>query len=338
MFKYSRAARERLWTEAARLARAGEPTADVLIEAARVGNAPSLSADTVGEGGILSEAVALHPEMFAVGDAEALAAAERTDRVPEAMSMLAGRAADDWRPGPLVGGVVFNFVVTLLASCAVIGGLLLFFVMFKEVVFEELDVMLPAFTEATPVILGFELIMLLTVGGTILAIQWLPDWLVRRFPWLGAMQTRVSPLGAVLRFGLLAVWCDRMDLFRRLGLGMEEAVELSARVAGHPVTERVSASVVGDMRAGASPATAMEAESFFPDALVWSVYAGQEIGTSDHVWGPAARVYEDEAQARARVVLAVARLALVLAVVLAVLIVFFAIVLPFCFIFNSIGG
>ena len=57
--------------------------------------------------------------------------------------------------------------------------------------------------------------------------------------------------------------------------------------------------------------------------------AGEEIGTTDHVWEPAARVYEDEANARGRIVLAVARLMLVVAVVLAWIMTVVGIVLPF---------
>jgi len=331
--KYSKEARERLWTEAARLARGGTPMAEVFSEAARVeseaGDAARRLATSLEEGKTLAESMAFHADRFALGDAEALAAAERTGRVPEALRLLADRATDDWRPGPVAGGVVFNFFLTLLASCAIIAFLLVLFVVLRNTLLEELDVTFPAFTEGAHILLGFELVLLLTVGGAMVVFQWMPDWLVRRLPWLGALQTRVSPLGGVLRFGLLSAWCDRMDLFGRLGLGTEEAVELSARAAGHPVMDRVAASVAEDMRAGASLATAMEARTFFPDALVWSVYAGEEIGTTEHVWEPAGSVYRDEAYARARVILALARVVLVVAVILAAIITVLGILLPF---------
>lgn len=106
-----------------------------------------------------------------------------------------------------------------------------------------------------------------------------------------------SPIfGEVIRKSSIARLSRTLSTLLSSGVGLLEAIDISARTAGNIVIEQAMLRSKESVSAGRPFAAPLAREKVFPDMVVQMIMIGEQSGTMDQMLGKIADFYEDEVE------------------------------------------
>ena len=229
----------------------------------------------------VSDALAMHPKLFAPVYTQTLRAGEASGQFAE----VAGRLADFQekevaRRNQVVSAMVYPAILAFTAL-GVIIFLLTFVVPSLSGVFKDLGDDLPFSTKILLATTGFLTNNWLIVIGSIVGLViFYKGWSKTEQGALVRDQLLISApaIGPVIRKATVSRFARTLSTLVFGGVPILEAIQLSGLSAGNRVFERSAKIVENDVRDGRSIADAMRDAGAFPPVLTHMVAIGEETG------------------------------------------------------------
>lgn len=289
----------------ATLINAGIPVVDglkILIDGSKPGplKEAAIRVKASIEGGRrLAEAMSRHPHVFDKLYVNLIQAGEEAGIMDGILSRLASYIEKSEKiRGQIKGALVYPVVIIIVALIVIVGILVFILPKFQEF-FAASGKPPPALTQMV-VNVSNSLIAqwYLYVGGAILIPMMLMQWLNTPAgrELLDRTLLRAPVFGDVVQKAALARLTRTLSTLLASGVGLIEAVEISAKTAGNSVIEAAllrARTAVTQGRPFASPLTK---EPVIPDMVVQMIAIGEQSGTMDVMLGKIADFYEEEVE------------------------------------------
>ena len=111
------------------------------------------------------------------------------------------------------------------------------------------------------------------------------------------VKLRVPMFGPLIRKAILARVCRTLSMLLQSGVGLMEALDISARVAGNREIERALSMATDGVRDGGTLAEMLRQTGRFPAMVTQLVASGEESGSLASMLGKAANYYEAQVDA-----------------------------------------
>ena len=229
----------------------------------------------------VSDALAMHPKLFAPVYTQTLRAGEASGQFAE----VAGRLADFQekevaRRNQVVSAMVYPAILAFTALSVIIF-LLTFVVPSLSGVFKDLGDDLPFSTKILLATTGFLTNnWLLVIGSIVGLVVFYKGWSKTEQGALVRDQLLISApaIGPVIRKATVSRFARTLSTLVFGGVPILEAIQLSGLSAGNRVFERSAKLVENEVRDGRSIADAMRDAGAFPPVLTHMVAIGEETG------------------------------------------------------------
>ncbi|HRO68563.1 MAG TPA: type II secretion system F family protein, partial [Pseudobdellovibrionaceae bacterium] len=328
----------------ATLINAGIPVVDslrILSEGLRSGLLKEASAyvkNQIEGGRRLAESMAQRPAVFDKLYCNMIQAGEEAGILDTILNRLAIYQEKSEKIKSQVRGAMVYPSVIIVVSCVIILGILVFVIPKFEEFYAGSNQELPALTQ-----------MISSLSRWLIANWYIAIGAIIGIPfgfkqWIGTPSGRDNfdrflmnaPIfGEVMRKSAIARLSRTLSTLLSSGVGVLEAIDISARTAGNIVIEQAllrSKEAVSQGRPFAAP---IAKEKVFPDMVVQMISIGEQSGSMDVMLGKIADFYEDEVEVSVKAMTSLVEplLMVVLGGIIAVIVV--AMYLP---VFNMAGA
>jgi len=257
--------------------------------------------ERVETGALLSEAMALHPEVFSrlyIAMVEAGEAAGVLDTVLDRVAVQIEKEQKIKRR--IKGAMIYPTVVLVFASL-VMTGMLMFLVPIFVGIFDQLGGDLPMLTQyvlhASNALRGYWFIIFPVIGVTIWGFLRWKKTEAGRQAWDRFKLRIPMQIGGVVRKVAMARWSRTLSTLIASGVDILRALEITAQTAGNWVVEEETLKLRIRVQEGASIAQPLIESDVFPPMVSQMMKIGEETGELEKMLSKVADFYEDEVDA-----------------------------------------
>jgi type IV pilus assembly protein PilC len=280
-------------------------TALVILEQQTDDKALAVVIDDIRErvetGSLLSEAMALHPDVFSrlyVAMVEAGEAAGVLDTVLDRVAMQIEKEEKIKRR--IKGAMMYPSVVLVFATL-VMTGMLMFLVPVFVKIFATLGGDLPVLTQyvlhASNALRGYWYIIFPFVGGSIWGFFRWKKTESGRQTWDRFKLRIPMHIGEVVRKVAMARWSRTLSTLIASGVDIMRALEITSQTAGNWVVEQETMRLRVRVEEGSSIAQPLIDSTVFPPMVSQMMKIGEETGELEKMLSKVADFYEDEVDA-----------------------------------------
>jgi type IV pilus assembly protein PilC len=181
-------------------------------------------------------------------------------------------------------------------------------------------------------------VIVLLIGLIAIPILWLLLGALGLGPRL--MDRLVLPLplvGPILRWNLVARWCDALDLAVHAGLDLPASVDLAADAVDSPRLRRDSDQLIQTLQSG-QPLDSRQSYGLLPPLVPASMQAGSRTGDLPATLATLSQMYQQQAELRLGTLPTVLAPLLMVVVALLIALVMAATLVPIISLFHGISG
>lgn len=290
----------------ATLINAGIPVVDslkILSEGLRPGLLREASAkvkSSIEAGKRLGEAMASNPNVFDKLYVNMIAAGEEAGILDGILGRLASYLEKSEKIKGQVKGALVYPVVIIIVAIIVIAGILVFIIPKFQEFYAGSGKEPPMLTQMV-VSLSHSLVQswYLYLAGMILIPILIKQWAQtpEGSETLDRVLLKAPVIGEVLQKTAIARLTRTLSTLLSSGVGLIEAIDISAKTAGNIVIEQALLRCKESVIAGRPFTQPLSKEKAFPDMVVQMIAIGEQSGTMDVMLGKIADFYEDEVEA-----------------------------------------
>ena len=290
----------------ATLINAGIPVVDslkILSEGLRPGLLREASAkvkSSIEAGKRLGEAMASNPNVFDKLYVNMIAAGEEAGILDGILGRLASYLEKSEKIKGQVKGALVYPVVIIIVAIIVIAGILVFIIPKFQEFYAGSGKEPPMLTQMV-VGLSHSLVQswYLYLAGIILVPILIKQWAQtpEGSQTLDRVLLKAPVIGEVLQKTAIARLTRTLSTLLSSGVGLIEAIDISAKTAGNIVIEQALLRCKESVIAGRPFTQPLSKEKSFPDMVVQMIAIGEQSGTMDIMLGKIADFYEDEVEA-----------------------------------------
>jgi type IV pilus assembly protein PilC len=331
----------------ATLINAGIPVVDalkILSEGLRPGVLKEASAHIktqIESGRRLAESMAQRPAVFDKLYCNMVQAGEEAGILDTILNRLAiYQEKSEKIKGQVKGALIYPSVI-IFVSLVVISGILIFIIPKFQEFYSSSGKEPPALTMMVVglsdlLVKNWYMVIATLVGGPIVFRQWISTESGRNS--FDRFMMSAPIFGDVIQKSSVARVSRTLSTLLSSGVGVLEAIDISARTAGNIVIEDALLRSKESVSAGRPFAAPLAREKVFPDMVVQMIGIGEQSGTMDTMLAKIADFYEDEVETAVKAMTSI--IEPVLMVVLGGIIAFIVIAmyLPIFNMADTIGG
>jgi type IV pilus assembly protein PilC len=268
-------------------------------------------------GGLLSAAIARHPQVFPPGLADLLRASEMTGHIDEVLIRSADHFARELETRTKIRGALMYPAIVLCMALAVGAGLVIFVLpQFREL-FAEYGANLPPLPAA---LLGFStfvgdnivwillgLLAAILGGGYYLRTE-------RGKMQFNRVLLRLPAVGEMMRAASIERFCRALSDTLAAGVPVSTSFSVVVESTRNPVYRRALREVGAQVAIGESFSRSLRQTTLFPPLVVQMVRVGEETGTLDEHLSETAKLYDSELDNRLKRLTAVVEPLLIVSV------------------------
>lgn len=289
----------------ATLINAGIPVVDslkILSEGLRPGLLKEASAQvkaSIETGKRLADSMAQVPNVFDKLYCNMIQAGEEAGILDGILTRLAAYMEKSEKIKSQVKGALVYPAVILVVAILVIAGILIFIIPKFTEFFTSAGKEPPALTQF---VVGIShsltnrwyIYLMIFIGGPILFMQWIKTAEGRDA--MDRFLMKAPVFGEVIQKSAIARLTRTLSTLLSSGVGLIEAIEISAKTAGNIVIEQALLRCKESVTQGRAFATPLAKEKAFPEMVVQMIAIGEQSGTLDVMLGKIADFYEDEVE------------------------------------------
>lgn len=256
-------------------------------------------ADTIENGGSLSEGMRVSPKTFDQLYINLVRSGEISGRLPAALRRITAHLERSIKIRRDVTSAMI-YPLCVISTAAAVSSLLLIFIIpaFKEL-FADLDAPLPWLTR-------------MVVAASETSLKWLPILLVcissfcfivsryiatRRGREIAhTLALKIPVWGELTKNTALARSCRTLATTLNAGIPIMSALEVSAQAAGNTVIQQEFLRVRSDIAEGSTISHSLDASKLFPSIIIEMLEIGERLGTLDTILENIAVHFEDEVE------------------------------------------
>ena len=268
-------------------------------------------------GGLLSAAIARHPQVFPPVLADLLRASEMTGHIDEVLIRSADHFERELETRTKIRGALMYPAIVLCMALAVGAGLVIFVLpQFREL-FAEYGAKLPALPAA---LLGFSTFVGTNIAWILLGLLAVilgGGYYLRTER--GRMQSnrvllRLPAVGEMMRAASIERFCRALSDTLAAGVPVSTSFSVVVESTRNPVYRRALREVGAQVAIGESFSRSLRQTSLFPPLVVQMVRVGEETGTLDEHLAETAKLYDSELDNRLKRLTAVVEPLLIVSV------------------------
>ncbi|MSO94293.1 MAG: type II secretion system F family protein [Thermoleophilia bacterium] len=266
--------------------------------------------EEVETGAVLSEAMALHPEVFSRLFVAMVEAGEAAGVLDTVLDRVAIQIEKEQRIKRRVRGAMIYPAVVITFAGLVMTGMLMFLVPVFVKIFDQLGGDLPLLTQYVlkasnalryPWFPGVPIPGVVFIfGGLGTAFWYFRRWKKTdggRAKW-DAFKLRIPmQIGGVVLKVAMARWSRTLATLIASGVDIMRALEITAQTSGNWVVEKETADLRLRVEEGTAIATPLIESDIFPPMIAQMVKIGEETGELEKMLSKVADFYEDEVDA-----------------------------------------
>ncbi|MES2962585.1 MAG: type II secretion system F family protein, partial [Bdellovibrionota bacterium] len=254
-------------------------------------------ADEVSRGKRFGEALAQHPRVFDRFYVNMVMAGEESGNIDSILGRLAQYIEKNAKIKSKIKGAMVYPIAIMGVAALVVAGLLIFVIpKFKEM-FEASGNELPAMTQL--VVTMSEALMAywyLIFGGIFAAIYGIIAFY--KTPagkdMFDGVLIDVPLIGSLIQKGGVARFTRTLSTLLGSGVGIMEALDISAKVVGNHLLEKAILRAKDAISEGKSLTVPLAKEKYIPHMVTQMIGVGEQTGALDTMLGKVADFYEDE--------------------------------------------
>lgn len=242
--------------------------------------------------------------------------------------------------GQVKGALVYPIVIVIVAA-AVIAGILIFIIPKFMELFTSSGKEPPALTQmvvnlSNSLVQNWYVYLLACIGLPIAFLNWLKTEEGKNA--FDRIILKAPVFGEVVQKSSLARLTRTLSTLLASGVGLIEAIEISARTSGNNVIEQSLLRCRDSVTQGRSFSAPLAKEKAFPEMVVQMISIGEQSGTMDVMLGKIADFYEDEVETAVKAMTSLLEplMMVVLGGIIAVLVI--AMYLPIFSMADVVGG
>jgi len=248
-------------------------------------------------GGLLSAALARHPQVFPTALADLIRASEVTGHIDDVLVRAADHFERDLETKAKIRGALMYPSIVFCIALAVATGLVIFVLPQFRVLFQTYGAKLPpiatallnlsAFVQANGVWILVGLLVAILGGG----------YYLRTEP--GRMQVnrillRLPAIGEMMRAATIERFCRALSDTLAAGVPVSTSFSVVVESTRNPVYRRALRDVGGQVAVGESFSRSLRQTGLFPPLVVQMIRVGEETGTLDQHLAETAKMYDSE--------------------------------------------
>ncbi len=266
--------------------------------------------ERVEGGALLSEAMAMHPEVFSRLYVAMVEAGEAAGVLDVVLDRVAMQIEKEQKIKRRVKGAMIYPSVVLTFAFLVLTGLLMFLVPIFVKIFDQLNGQLPKLTQIVlhmsnalrhPWFPGVPIPgVVFVLGGMIGGFVWFRRWKrtdTGRASWDRFKLRIPMQIGSVVRKIAMARFSRTLSTLIASGVDIIRALEITAETSGNWVVETETLKIRELVREGTPIAQPMIESAIFPPMVGHMVKIGEETGELEKMLSKVADFYEDEVDA-----------------------------------------
>jgi type IV pilus assembly protein PilC len=287
----------------ATLLTSGIPILQSIDTLAQGGRSPLLSSAlkavgaAVSNGKPLGDALDEHPRVFSRFYVNMIRAGETSGNLDQILQRLATYIEKSVKLQGKVKGALMYPIVILCIAMVVVAGLLVFVIPKFQSLFSQFGGELPALTQFVIKLSdGFANHWYMILGGVVGGVMLLKAYLDTP----GGKQTfdmiiiDVPLFGELVKKSAVARFTRTLSTLLNSGVGIMEALDISAKTVGNFVMERAIMRAKDAITEGKSLTVPLAKEKYIPSMVTQMIAVGEQSGTLDQMLGKIADFYEDE--------------------------------------------
>jgi general secretion pathway protein F len=287
--------------------------------------------ESISEGSSLARALEDHPEVFPEMYNRMVEAGESVGALDKSLARLSEYLETRARIKDRVRTALLYPALMTFVGIGVLSFLVLFVIPKITRIFEDTQQALPLITVVLLGIVGFFRnywpFVLIAIGGAGWGLKEfikkpkgkaIKDNLLLRLPWLGKL---------IMHY-FIASLARMLGSLLESGIPMLNALEMTKRVLGHTVYERILNKAIKDVTEGGALSRSLEDSKHVPGLLTHMIAIGEKSGNLDNLLLKAAETYEREFETSVARALSLLEPFLILAMGLVVGFIVLAILLP----------
>lgn len=289
----------------ATLINAGIPVVDslkILSEGLRPGPLRESSSHVktqIENGRRLAESMAQRPQVFDKLFCNMIQAGEEAGILDSILHRLALYLEKSEKIRNQVKGAMVYPAVIIVVAILVITGILIFIIPRFQEFYSQAGKAPPALTMmvvgVSHILVSYWYVVLgVFIGAPIFFTQWVASPSGRDS--FDRFLMKAPLFGEVVRKSSVARLSRTLSTLLSSGVGLLEAIDISARTAGNVVIEQAMLRSKESVSAGRPFASPLAKEKVFPDMVVQMIAIGETSGTLDQMLGKIADFYEDEVE------------------------------------------
>jgi type IV pilus assembly protein PilC len=260
-------------------------------------NALEAIAEDVSQGKRFGDSLAVHPKVFDRFYANMVLAGEESGNLDGILNRLAVYIEKSVKIQGKVKGALAYPVGILTVAMLVVAGLLVFVIPKFKTMFEGSGSELPAMTKLVVVmseafISYWYLIIGGVVGGVYALVQYYKSEGGRHT--IDAILIELPLTGDLMVKSGVARFTRTLSTLLGSGVGIIEALEISAKTVGNHVLERAILRAKDAISEGKSLTVPLSKEKHIPHMVTQMIGVGEQTGALDTMLGKVADFYEDE--------------------------------------------
>ena len=248
-------------------------------------------------GGLLSAALARHPNVFPVVLADLIRASEITGHIDETLVRAADHFDRELQTRTRIRGALMYPAIVFCMALAVATGLVIFVLPQFRILFEQYGAKLPPIASAllgfSSFVQGNDIWILVGILVAVLAIGW---YVRTEGGKLRANQLllRLPAIGEMMRAASIERFCRALSDTLSAGVPVGTSFSVVVESTRNPVYRRALREVGAQVAIGESFSRSLRQTSLFPPLVVQMVKVGEETGTLDQHLAETARMYDSE--------------------------------------------
>jgi type IV pilus assembly protein PilC len=254
-------------------------------------------ADEVSRGKRFGEALSAHPRVFDRFYVNMVMAGEESGNIDAILGRLAQYIEKNAKIKSKIKGAMVYPIAIMAVAALVVAGLLIFVIpKFKEM-FEASGNELPAMTQLvvsmSEGLVAYWYIIFGAIGGTIygiIAFQKTPAGK----DMIDGILIDVPLIGSLIQKGGVARFTRTLSTLLGSGVGIMEALDISAKVVGNHLLEKAILRAKDAISEGKSLTVPLQKEKYIPHMVTQMIGVGEQTGALDTMLGKVADFYEDE--------------------------------------------
>jgi type IV pilus assembly protein PilC len=252
-------------------------------------------------GGLLSSALARHPNVFPPVLADLIRASELTGHIDETLLRSADHFERELQTKTRIRGALMYPAIVFCMALAVATGLVVFVLPQFRVLFEQYGAKLPPLASAllnlSAFITGNAVWILVGVLVAFLGIGYYVRTEGGKFRFNQAL-LRAPAIGAMMRAASIERFCRALSDTLSAGVPVGTSFSVVVESTRNPVYRRALREVGAQVAIGESFSRSLRRTSLFPPLVVQMVKVGEETGTLDQHLAETARMYDSELDTR----------------------------------------